>query len=162
MTVTQATSHAFHALAYMVRHQTLLPLTCEVIAKSEGIPAGYLAKIFQKLSRAGILESMSGRNKGYTFARPPKDISLQDIFAVTEGKNLFDVCFMKHGDCAGRKDECPMYRCWREAVATVREFLKGTSIAEIGWDHADYCDKFLESLPGESDDPSRQRLPLSE
>ena len=50
MKVKKATSYGLHALMYMVRHVTQLPVTTNTIAKGEGIPHEYLAKIFQKLT----------------------------------------------------------------------------------------------------------------
>ncbi len=55
MKVKKATAYALHALMYMVRHATQLPVTTTTIAKGEGIPSEYLAKIFQKLSKAHIV-----------------------------------------------------------------------------------------------------------
>ena len=47
MKVSQASAYALHALMYMVRHRTQLPVTSSTIAKSEGIPSGYLAMLKQ-------------------------------------------------------------------------------------------------------------------
>ena len=33
---------------YMVRHSTVLPVTANTVAKAEGIPFGYLAKILKR------------------------------------------------------------------------------------------------------------------
>ncbi|MHC4084138.1 MAG: Rrf2 family transcriptional regulator [Planctomycetota bacterium] len=55
MKVSQATAYALHAMMYMVRHITQLPATTATIAKAEGIPAGYLAKIFRRLVKARLV-----------------------------------------------------------------------------------------------------------
>lgn len=57
MKVKQAMAYALHALMYMVRHITQLPVTAGSIAKAEGIPAGYLAKIFRQLVKANIVKA---------------------------------------------------------------------------------------------------------
>ena len=59
MKVTKSTAYALHALMYMVRHNTQLPVTTATVAKAEGIPSDYLAKIFQQLVKAGIEELIS-------------------------------------------------------------------------------------------------------
>ena len=74
MKVKQATAYALHSLIYMIRHVTQLPISSSSIAKAEGIPAGYLAKIFQKLSKANIVKTSNGSQRGYVFARPPKEM----------------------------------------------------------------------------------------
>jgi len=68
MKVTKATAYALHALMYMVRHFTQLPVTTDTIAKGEGIPPGYLAKIFQRLTKARLVRGVKGRKRGHVFA----------------------------------------------------------------------------------------------
>ncbi|MHC4286347.1 MAG: RrF2 family transcriptional regulator, partial [Planctomycetota bacterium] len=92
MKVSQATAYALHAMMYMVRHITQLPATTATIAKAEGIPAGYLAKIFRRLVKARLVRSVRGRKRGYVFARTPEEISLLELFEVVEGGPLFEDC----------------------------------------------------------------------
>lgn len=101
MKVSKSTAYALHALMDMVRHITELPAASDGIAKAEGIPSSYLAKIFRRLVKAGIVRSVKGRRKGYVFARPPEEISLLDMFEAIEGKALFDDCLLKHCECGG-------------------------------------------------------------
>ena len=56
MKVTKSAGYALHALMYMVRHSTQLPVTAVMVAKAEGIPSYYLAKLCQKLARAGVVQ----------------------------------------------------------------------------------------------------------
>ncbi len=106
MKVTKATAYALHALMYMVRHITQLPATTDTIAKGEGIPPGYLAKIFQRLTKARLVRGVKGRKRGHVFARPPEEISLLEIIEVMEGESLFDDCPLKHCECGGTPENC--------------------------------------------------------
>src|SRR3954452_14065141 len=56
------------------------------LAEFHGVPAAYLAKALQSLSRAGIVESVPGRNGGYRLGRPPADITLLDVVEAVEGR----------------------------------------------------------------------------
>ena len=44
------------------------------IARSRHVPESFLAKIFQKLTRGGLVVSSRGAVRGYALARKPKDI----------------------------------------------------------------------------------------
>src|SRR5438445_7826812 len=55
------------------------------LAQFHGVPAAYLAKALQALSRAGIVESVPGRRGGYRLGRPPAEITLLDIVDAVEG-----------------------------------------------------------------------------
>jgi Rrf2 family protein len=56
------------------------------LAEFHGVPAAYLAKSLQSLSRAGIVESVPGRHGGYRLGRPPAEITLLDVVEAVEGR----------------------------------------------------------------------------
>jgi hypothetical protein len=61
MKIRKSAAYALHALMYMVRHNTQLPATTATIAKAEGIPLNYLAKIFQQLVKAHLIKAVKSR-----------------------------------------------------------------------------------------------------
>jgi Rrf2 family protein len=61
-------------------------LPASKLAEFHGVPAAYLAKALQSLSRAGIVESMPGRNGGYRLGRPPAEVTLLDVVDAVEGR----------------------------------------------------------------------------
>ncbi len=149
MKITRSSSYALHALMYMVRHSTQLPATTVTIAKAEGIPSDYLAKIFQQLVKAQFVQAVRGKSRGYVFARPPEQISLLELFEVTEGATLFDDCFLKHCECDGTPENCRIFSVWAHATRQIKELLAQTSVAAAAWSHPEH--RFLslsESLTG--------------
>ena len=145
MKVSQATAYALHAMMYMVRHITQLPATTGTIAKAEGIPAGYLAKIFRRLVKARLVKSVRGRKRGYVFARPPEEISLLELFEVVEGGPLFEDCLLRHCDCGGTPENCCIYAQWISATRKINKLLEETSVANAAWNHPEHR---FQSLPG--------------
>ncbi len=138
MKVKQATAYGLHALMYMVRHITQLPVTAGSIAKAEGIPSGYLAKIFQLLVKANIVKASRGSKKGYVFTRPPEEINLLELFEAIEGGGLFDDCFMKHCECNGTPENCYIYACWLKATKRLSTLLAETSLVTAAWNHPNH------------------------
>ena len=55
------------------------------LAEFHGVPAAYLAKHLQALSRAGILESVQGPRGGYRLARPAAQITVLDVVEAIDG-----------------------------------------------------------------------------
>lgn len=159
MKVTKSTAYALHALMYMVRHNTQLPTTTATVAKAEGIPSDYLAKIFQQLVKAGMVKAVRGRKRGYTFARPPEDISLLELFEVVEGSRLFDDCFLRHCDCGGTTENCRIFSIWVNTTRQIKDLLGGTTVAAAAWNHPDH--RFL-SLSESLDDPMMETAELAE
>ena len=109
MKVTKSAGYALHALMYMVRHSTQLPVTAVTVAKAEGIPSDYLAKIFQQLAKARFVKAIRGRKRGYVFAREPEQITLLELFEAVEGGPLFDDCFLRHCECGGTPENCRIF-----------------------------------------------------
>ena len=160
MKVKRSSAYALHALMFMVRHRTQLPATTDTIAKAEGIPSGYLAKIFQQLAKARIVRAVRSKKKGYVFARSPEEISLLELFEVIEGGPLFDDCFLRHCECGGTPENCHIFSVWIDATRRIKELLEETTVATAAWSHPEH--RFLslpKSLAGPKD---KQRTKLTE
>jgi Rrf2 family protein len=153
MKVTRSAGYALHALMYMVRHNTQLPATTETIAKAEGIPSGYFAKIFKRLVKAGCVRAERGKNRGYVFAKPPEEINLLELFEAIESSPLFDSCFLQHCECAGTPENCRIFAIWFNTTRQIKELLEETTVANATWNHPQH--RFL-SLP-ESLDGTKTR-----
>lgn len=135
MKVKKSTAYALHALMYMVRHITQLPATTNTIAKGEGIPPEYLAKIFQKLTKANIVTGLKGPKKGHIFARPPEDINLLEVINSIEGNALFDDCPIRHCQCGGTPENCHIFAQWISATRKINALFEQTSLATVAWNH---------------------------
>jgi len=56
------------------------------VARRHGASAHHVAKVLQRLSRAGLLRAVRGVGGGYRLARPAKDITLFEIVELFEGR----------------------------------------------------------------------------
>lgn len=138
MKITKSSAYALHALMYMVRHVTQLPVTAGTIAKAEGIPAAYLAKIFRRLVKAGLVTATKGQKKGYIFLRTPDEISLLEIFEIMEEGPLFSDCLLRHCECGGTPKNCFIYAKWVSATKKIEQFLGETSLTTAAWNHPEH------------------------
>ena len=149
MKVKKSTAYALHAWMYMARHSTQLPATTTMIAKAEGIPSNYLAKVFQQLVKARFVKAVRSKKSGYVFARPPEKISLLDLFEAIEGGPLFDDCLLRHCECSGTPENCRIFSIWENATRQIKELLAETTVTTAAWSHPEH--RFLslsESLAG--------------
>ncbi|WP_414662947.1 RrF2 family transcriptional regulator [Horticoccus sp. 23ND18S-11] len=67
------------------------------LARTEAVPASFLAQILIKLRDYGLITSRRGNHGGYTLARAPEEISLHDIMVAVEGQ-----CLQLSGNFDGR------------------------------------------------------------
>jgi Rrf2 family protein len=147
MKISQSSAYALHALMYMTRHITQLPATSKAMAKAEGMPPGYLAKILQQLAKAGLIRSAKGRDRGYVFARPPEEISLLDLFEAMEDEPLFGDCPLRHCACGGTNENCHIFAQWTAATRRFKDLLDETTVASAAWNHPEHRFDLLPSIP---------------
>jgi Rrf2 family protein len=138
MKITRSAAYALHALMYMVRHATQLPVAAAVVAKAEGVPSDYLAKIFRQLVNAGFVKAVSGKKKGYVFARSPEQITVLELLETVEGKPLFDECVLRHCDCGGTLENCRVFSTWVDATRGLKKLLEETTVATAAWSHPEH------------------------
>ena len=138
MKISKATAYALHALMYMVRHITQLPAKSNTIARAEGIPTGYMAKIFQRLVKARFVKAAKGREKGYVFARSPEEISLLELFEAVENGPLFSDCLLRHCQCGGTTENCYIYAQWISTTKRMSKVLAETSLTAAAWNHPEH------------------------
>src|ERR1044072_3649281 len=58
------------------------------LARTEAVPANFLAQILIKLREHGLITSRRGNQGGYALARAPDEITLHDILMAVEGRCL--------------------------------------------------------------------------
>lgn len=82
-TFSQTTGYAIEALACLARRNGQSMLVRE-IAECTNLPLPYLAKVLNRLSEAGIVESKRGYKGGVKLVKAPGAISLLEINTAVE------------------------------------------------------------------------------
>jgi Rrf2 family transcriptional regulator, iron-sulfur cluster assembly transcription factor len=101
------------------------------IAEAGSVPENFLAKIFQKLTRSGVLASSRGAVRGYALACKPTDLSIKQILLPLEGSDLFDRCIFWSYRCADA-DPCPLHFRWKKVrERIIAELLERTTLADL-------------------------------
>jgi len=107
------------------------------LAEYHGVPAAYLAKHLQALSRAGILEAVPGPHGGYRLARPAAEVTVLDVVEAIDGTESAFVCteIRQRGPAAGPPSDyrvpCGIHRVMNRADRAWRDSLRAVTIAEI-------------------------------
>jgi Rrf2 family protein len=91
--------YALHCLLWLAEPLLELPSSRE-LAELQGISPSFLAKIFPRLEKAGVVAAAEGIRGGYRLARTPEEITVLEVFDAVEGaKPLFE-CQEIRGRCA--------------------------------------------------------------
>ncbi|MFQ5741659.1 MAG: RrF2 family transcriptional regulator [Acidobacteriota bacterium] len=106
------------------------PRCVSELAGRLGVPATYLAKILQSLSRAGLLSTARGPGGGVRLARPAREIHLLDILLAVEPKVDFERCFLGLDSCDDR-NPCPLHDTWVPIRARILAMLQTTNLGRL-------------------------------
>jgi Rrf2 family protein len=107
------------------------------LAEYHGVPAAYLAKHLQALSRAGLLEASPGPRGGYRLARPASEIIALDVVEAIDGSEPAFRCteIRRRGPAAVAAREyrvpCSIHVLMDRADAAWRAELAATTIADL-------------------------------
>lgn len=131
MIYSKTCEYALRALAYLAsKEKGLLTMIPEVSHKT-GVPAPYIAKVFQALARSGILESQRGPTGGFGFKKPPETISLFEIIrTIDDVSPLVNQCVMGLDACSSA-NACPLHFVWARTKESILETLKRTTLTQM-------------------------------
>lgn len=87
MSASTKLSTSVKALCYLAKEAK--PKNSTEIAASIGINASKLRKLLSMLGKSGIVKSDSGMLGGFSLAKNPKDIHLQEIYCAIEDRKAF-------------------------------------------------------------------------
>ena len=84
ISITTKSPYALRALAELGRSGEG-PVPIGDLARRRDIPVQFLEQLFAVLRRAGVLRSQRGVKGGYSFARPPAEITALEIVELLDG-----------------------------------------------------------------------------
>jgi Rrf2 family transcriptional regulator, cysteine metabolism repressor len=118
LAITSKSPYAVRALAELARSGGAGPVPIGEIARRREIPVQFLEGLFATLRRAGILQSQRGVKGGYSFARPPEELTVLEVVEALEGTL---------GTDASRQGGA----VFAEAIGALRDQLAAVTIAEV-------------------------------
>jgi Rrf2 family transcriptional regulator, iron-sulfur cluster assembly transcription factor len=112
-----------------------IPAQVKQVSKRQEISARYIEQIFQKLKKAGIIQSVRGPFGGYLLAKKPEEITVGDIIRAIDGKDI-QLVF-----CAGypkgskkpckRFGKCVVSDVWDGASQTLMNYFNTITISQL-------------------------------
>jgi len=122
--ISEATALALHALIYLEAQDNERVTTHEM---AEGFKASeaHLAKVMQRLVKAGYVESVRGPGGGFRPAAECGSITFHDIYELFEGPLGRHVCLFNKPVCNGH---CIMGDLLHDVQKLVSSYMKNTTL----------------------------------
>ncbi len=127
MIYSNACSYAIRALTRMNIIAGEQNVLLEDICANSDLPKQFVAKIFQQLTKTGIIKSIKGRGGGFAFNTPPSEIFLYQIVEIIDGPAPLDGCVVGLNIC-NDNTPCPQHEYWKPIKESLKNFLQKTSL----------------------------------
>lgn len=136
--ITASVEYGLHCLLWLVDADEAL--SSREMAELQGLSPTFMAKVFGKLEKGGIVRAIGGVRGGYRLAREPAQITFLHVVDAIEGrKPLFD-CQQVRGRCAAFGEEpplwatrglCSIHAVMLKAEKSMRDTLSEQTLASI-------------------------------
>lgn len=128
--LTKKADYALMAMKHLAERSGQGSLSAKDVADAYGIPPEALAKILQRLAKAGLLNSQHGMNGGYTLSRPAHTISAFEVIQAIDGPLFITSCTTVRGEC-DQSDRCNIREPLRKVNESIEAVLKRIKISHM-------------------------------
>lgn len=131
--------YALHCLLYLIGDRRAGPSTRD-LAEFQGLSPSFVAKLFTKLEKAGLVRSSEGVKGGFRLARPAQAISVLAVVDAIEGEKALFECREVRRRCVlyaaapppeATQGVCGIHAIMLEAEREMRRVLARYSLADI-------------------------------
>ncbi len=126
--ISQTAEYALRAIVFMAETHDEAH-TNQQIAAATKVPAGYLSKVLQGLTRSGLVVSWRGLGGGFALAKAPEEMTILEIVDAVDPLPRIHSCplqIKEHGT-----NLCALHRRLDEATAQVEKTFRETTVAEL-------------------------------
>jgi len=125
---SQTVEYALRAVAHLAS-QAPEARTTEQIARMTKVPAAYLAKVLGDLRRAGVVKARRGVGGGVSLVKRPEDLTILEVVEAVDPIRRIRTCPL--GLEAHGIRLCPLHKRLDDALASVEEAFRNSTLAEI-------------------------------
>lgn len=130
MVLTKACAYGVFGVMYLAKQPRRKIVSLSEVAKAERIPEKFLAKIFQNLTRSGLIRSHRGARGGFSLARPAKKITVKELLEAIQGPICLAKCLNEMEDC-DREDICELGKLLKKAQEYTMKILTQNTLADL-------------------------------
>ncbi|TWT79064.1 HTH-type transcriptional regulator CymR [Planctomycetes bacterium CA13] len=126
--LSEACDYGLRAVIWMAQRPRN-PHKVKEIAQGIKAAPGYLIKVLQELTKAGILSAHRGSHGGFMLRADPAVLTALDVINAIDPLERIEACPV---DIESHVDGlCPMHKCIDDAMGTIEDTFRKTTIAEV-------------------------------
>jgi len=126
--ISDATALAMHSMVHMAIDPGAQSTTAEIAEVFEA-SRHHLAKVHQRLTKAGLITSYRGPGGGVGLAKDPAKITLLEIYKAMEGPMVCHPCLFGKEVCP--RTDCVLSELLPGLARQVRDYFEHTTLAQL-------------------------------
>jgi Rrf2 family protein len=96
--LSEASLLALHALTFLAVHRGST-VSAKALASGCASSAQHMAKVCQRLAKAGLVRAVRGKQGGFRLERAPARMRLAEVLAAFDERLSADGCLLEHAAC---------------------------------------------------------------
>ncbi len=120
--------YATRIMVCLAMQHTGEPCRKQEIADAEEISADYVEQILIRLKAAGLVVSHRGARGGFSLARDPATITVEEVLQATEGPVTLVAC---EDEGCTRETLCVTRNVWRSAEKALSAVFSGVTVEQL-------------------------------
>ena len=134
--LSKASKYAVTAVLYLQNSANKKnKIGAKEIAKKLEMPAPFLSKLLQKLTKEKIISSVKGPWGGFYLSKKDEQNTLLDIIACVDDIDKFNDCFLGQLEC-NEENPCVVHHLYAPFKKKLLKKLKNKTILELAKEYA--------------------------
>jgi Rrf2 family protein len=130
MKISTKIRYGARAMLELASHYGEGPLELKEIANKENISLKYLEQVIIPLRTAGLVKSVRGSKGGYSLAKHPSEICLNDLAEILEGPINLIEC-LKDPKACQKASVCVTRDIWKEVSEAIYRIFHSITLEEM-------------------------------
>jgi Rrf2 family protein len=130
MKISTKIRYGTRAMLELAFHYGEGPIELKEIAKKENISIKYLEQVIIPLRTAGLVKSMRGSKGGYSLAKPPSEIVLNDLIEILDGPVNLIEC-LKDPKICQKTPLCVTRDIWKEVSDAINRIFNSITLQDM-------------------------------
>ena len=125
---SEAATLALHAAAILAGANGE-PVSAGTMADNLNASEAHLAKVLQRLAKAGLVRGRRGPGGGFRLTRSPEEVTLREVYEAIEGHMDIGRCMFGQPVCG--RNECAVGDLFERLNREITESLGAMTLADI-------------------------------
>jgi Rrf2 family protein len=134
MQFTKAEDYGLHGIIYLAGQPYGKVTPLSEISEQQQVPEKFLAKIFQNLSKSGLVKSHRGVKGGFSLSKAADKMTVIEVLESIQGPYFIAKCLADEKTCK-KSNNCSVRMLLKITQERILEVFEGHTIADlVAWE----------------------------